>query len=64
VRHPTGAVVAYGRGRSRKTCERNAVRLAVAVAEEDFWADEPRPLGRWRFALWPPEQRRNTGWSD
>ena len=28
VRHPNGFVVCHGRGRSRQTCERNAVRLA------------------------------------
>ena len=39
VRHPNGFVVCHGRGRSRQTCERNAVRLAGQFAEELFWAD-------------------------
>jgi hypothetical protein len=61
VRHPNGFVVCHGRGRSRQTCERNAVRLAGRFAEELFWADERRPLGRWRFVLWPPRQRTLNG---
>ena len=57
VRHPNGFVVCHARGRSRQTCERNAVRLAGQFAEELFWCRRaPRPLGRWRFVLWPPRQ--------
>lgn len=54
VRHPDGFVVAYGRGRSRQTCERNAVRSAVVCAEEEFWSTETWSLDHWRFVLWPP----------
>ena len=57
LRHPNGRVASYGRGRSRQTCERNAGRLAVERAQDDFWTDEPWPLGRWRFVLWPPHVR-------
>ena len=56
VRHPNGFVVCHGRGRSRQTCERNAVRSALRVAEDDLWEREQYPLGHWRFVLWPPEQ--------
>ena len=59
VRHPDGFVVAYGRGRSRKTCERNAVKSAEASALEIFWRTDTWWLGRWRFVLWPPEQAKN-----
>jgi hypothetical protein len=54
VRHPDGFIAAWGRGRSRQTCERHAVRLAVNLAEECFWAYERWSLGHWRFVLWPP----------
>ena len=54
VRCPTGEVAVWGRGRSRQTCERNAVKLAVEYAFEYYLRWERWPLGRWRFVLWRP----------
>jgi hypothetical protein len=55
VRFPNGPVAAWGRGRSRQTCERNAVIGAETTAMElCFEEDGSWALGRWRFLLWPP----------
>jgi hypothetical protein len=54
VRFPSGAVAAWGRGRSRQTCERNAVISAGTTAMELCFEDDSWALGRWRFVLWPP----------
>jgi hypothetical protein len=54
VRHPSGLVAAWGRGRSRQACERNAVKGAETAAIEFCAAEDTWSLGRWRFVLWPP----------
>jgi hypothetical protein len=55
VRHPRGFVTAWGKGRSRQACERNAVKSALRAVVEDLWELDACTLGHWRFVLWPPE---------
>jgi hypothetical protein len=43
VRHPNGFVVAYGRGRSRQTCERNAGGALRQAPQRSI--GPPRPGG-------------------
>jgi hypothetical protein len=67
VRDPTGTLVATGKAKTRRECERWAIRYAEEHVYEHHWTiiDTGAPpfdfvwnwklLGKWRFILWPPE---------